>query len=259
MRRRMRDTLVRDLRVRVGAEDRVEVRTLFQNAMFDLLLYMSLGATLSPEVLDEMQDMQLWVVRTITGFPISSFPTLTKRLFCKRWEAHLAVRRRQDEILLPLIEARRSVSMPRGADDPPCYADSLLALRVADEGDRPLTDSELVSLCSEFLSGGTDSTVTLLEWIMAELVNHPDKQAKVYEEVRSKPELSEGDLQGMSYLKVVVLEGLRLHPPAHFLLPHGIQSDTEVGGYRFPKGAEVNFLITEFWRLVSLLQYRLCI
>ncbi|KAI4979275.1 hypothetical protein ZWY2020_016028 [Hordeum vulgare] len=139
--------------------------------------------------------MQLGVVRTIIGFPIFSFfPTLTKRLFRKRWEAHLAVRRRQDEILLQLIEARRSVSVPRGADDPPCYANSLLALRVADEGDRPLTDSELVSLCSEFLSGGTNSTVTSLEWIMAELVNHPDMQAKVYEEVRSKPELIEGDL-----------------------------------------------------------------
>nr|BAJ90784.1 predicted protein [Hordeum vulgare subsp. vulgare]BAJ90974.1 predicted protein [Hordeum vulgare subsp. vulgare]BAJ94889.1 predicted protein [Hordeum vulgare subsp. vulgare] len=256
----MRDTLVRDLRVRAGAGDPVEVRTLFWNAMFNLLVYMSLGVRLAPEVLDEMQDMQLWVVRAIIGFPIFSFfPALTKRLFRKRWEAHLAVPRRQDEILLLLIEARRSVSVPRGADDPPCYADSLLALRVADEGDRPLTDSELVSLCSEFLSGGTNSTVTSLEWIMVELVNHPDMQAKVYEEVRSKPELSRGDLQGMPYLKAVVLEGLRLHPPAHFLLPHGVQSDMENGGYRVPKGAEVNFLITEFGRWVSLLQYLLCI
>jgi hypothetical protein len=28
-----------------------------------------------------------------------------------------------------------------------------------------------------------DSTVTLIEWIMAELVNHLDTQAKVHEEV----------------------------------------------------------------------------
>jgi len=32
----------------------------------------------------------------------------------------------------------------------------------------------VVSLCSEFLSGGTDSTMTLLEGIMAELANHLD-------------------------------------------------------------------------------------
>ncbi|XP_034583958.1 cytochrome P450 89A2-like [Setaria viridis] len=58
------------------------------------------------------------------------------------------------------------------------------ALRVPDpdEDDRPLTDTEMVSLCSEILNGGTDTTVTLVEWIMAELVNHPDVQAKVHDE-----------------------------------------------------------------------------
>jgi cytochrome P450 len=70
----------------------------------------------------------------------------------------------------------------------------------------------------------------------------------VYEEVRSKSELNEGDLQEMPYLKAVVLEGLRLHPPGHFLLPHGVRSDADIGGYRVPSGAEVNFLIAEFGR-----------
>ena len=70
----------------------------------------------------------------------------------------------------------------------------------------------------------------------------------MYEEVRSKSELNEGDLQEMPYLKAVVLEGLRLHPPGHFLLPHGVRSDADIGGYRMPRGAEVNFLVAEFGR-----------
>jgi cytochrome P450 len=56
----------------------------------------------------------------------------------------------------------------------------------------------------------------------------------VYEEVKSKPELNDGDL--------------RLHPPAHFVLPHGVQSDAEIDGYTVPKGAEVNFLLGGFGR-----------
>jgi cytochrome P450 len=112
-----------------------------------------------------------------------------------------------DEILLPLIHARTKSR----DDNPPCYAESLLGLRVPGEGDRPLTDGEVVSMCLEFLSTGNDGTATLLEWIMAELVNRPKMQARVYEEVRSKPELSEEDLQAMPSLKAVVLEGLRLH------------------------------------------------
>lgn len=191
---------------------------------------------------EENGDIQMQILRSITSFPIFSFfPAVTKKLFRRRWESYVAVRRRQDEIFLPLIQARRG-------DDPPCYADSVLALRVADEGNRPLTDAEVVSLCSEFLNAGTDTTLTLLEWIMAELVNHPDVQAKVHEEVKSRPELNDGDLEQARYLKAVVLEGLRLHPPAHFLLPHGVQSDAEIAGYAVPKGAEVNVMHGGFGR-----------
>ncbi|KAK8445941.1 hypothetical protein SEVIR_9G412232v4 [Setaria viridis] len=243
-RRAALDVLVADLlRARGGdSSSAVQVRPAFRRALFQMLVYMSLGARLGEEVLEEVQDIQMQILRSITSFPIFSFfPAVTKKLFRRRWESYVAVRRRQDEIFLPLIQARRG-------NDPPCYADSVLALRVADEGNRPLTDAEVVSLCSEFLNAGTDTTLTLLEWIMAELVNHPDVQAKVHEEVKSRPELNDGDLEQARYLKAVVLEGLRLHPPAHFLLPHGVQSDAEIAGYAVPKGAEVNVMHGGFGR-----------
>uniref|UniRef100_A0ACD5YQ56 Uncharacterized protein n=1 Tax=Avena sativa TaxID=4498 RepID=A0ACD5YQ56_AVESA len=246
-RRQSRDALVRDLLLCRRDGGVAEVRPAFRRAMFELLVYMSLGARLAPEALDEVQELQLRMLRSMTSFPIFSFfPALTKRLFRRRWAGYVAVRRRQEEIFLPLIQARRE----RDSRDsgPTCYADSLLALRVAEEGGRPLTDAEAVSLCSEFLNGGTDTTVTSLEWIMAELVNRPDVQSKVYEEVKARPELDD-DPQATPYLKAVVLEALRLHPPGHFLLPHGVQSDgAEVGGHAVPKGAEVNFLVADFGR-----------
>ncbi|RCV44658.1 hypothetical protein SEVIR_9G394900v4 [Setaria viridis] len=247
-RRAALDVLVADLlRARGGdSSNPVLLRPAFRLALFQMLVYMGLSARLDAEVLDEVQDILLKILRSITCFPIFSFfPAITKKIFRKRWEAYVTVSRRLDEILLPLIQARRAA---RRGDDPPCYVDSVLALRLPDEGDRPLTDAEVVSLCSEFLNAGTDTTVTLLEWIMAELVNHPDVQAKVYEEVKSKPELNDDDLQEARYLKAVVMEGLRLHPPAHFVLPHGLQSDAEIAGYTVPKGAEVNVLLGEFGR-----------
>uniref|UniRef100_A0ACD5ZTG0 Uncharacterized protein n=1 Tax=Avena sativa TaxID=4498 RepID=A0ACD5ZTG0_AVESA len=219
------------------------VRPLLRRAMFELLVFMCFGARLGREAMDEVEELQHLGLLSITAFPVFAFfPAVTKRLFRRSWAAYLEVRRRQDEVFVPLIHAER------GDSDPPCYAQSLLAVRLDDdEGGRRLTDAEMVSLCSEFLSGGTDTTVTLVEWIMAELVNRPDVQAKVYEEVKANPELN--DLQAMPYLKAAVLEGLRLHPPGHLLLPHGLRSgDAEIGGYTVPKGAEVNFLVAEMGR-----------
>ena len=198
----------------------------------------------------EREEGSIPTLASFTAFPVFAFlPPLTKRLLRKRWAAHVAVRRSLDELFTPLIHAARRRAGDE--DHPPCYAESLLALRVADEGDRPLTDAEMVSLCSEFLNAGTDTTVTLVEWIMAELVNNPDVQAKVYEEVTTggNPELdldaAAGNVRPLPYLRAVVLEGLRLHPPAHFLIPHGTRSDAEIGGYTVPRGAEVNFLVAE--------------
>ncbi|VAI87011.1 unnamed protein product [Triticum turgidum subsp. durum] len=170
----------------------VTLRPLLRRAMFELLLYMCFGARLGREALDEVEELQHQALLSVTTFPVFAFfPAVTKRLFGRRWAACLAVRRRQDEVFVPLIHAKR------GDGDPPCYADSLLAVRVADEGGRQLTDAEMA----------------------------------------------------MPYLKAVVLEGLRLHPPGHFVLPHGVQSgDAEIAAYAVPKGAEVNFLVAEIGR-----------
>lgn len=40
-----------------------------------------------------------------------------------------------------------------------------------------------MSLCSEFLTGGTDTTATTLQWIMANLVKQPEVQQKLWTEI----------------------------------------------------------------------------
>uniref|UniRef100_A0A0D3HFL5 Cytochrome P450 n=2 Tax=Oryza TaxID=4527 RepID=A0A0D3HFL5_9ORYZ len=89
---------------------------------------------------------------------------------------------------------------------------------------------------------------------MAELVKNPSIQSKLYEEIKFKTggggrhEVSEEDVHDMPYLKAVVLEGLRKHPPAHMLLPHKAAEDMDVGGYLIPKGTIVNFMVAEMGR-----------
>ncbi|KAJ6366124.1 hypothetical protein OIU77_002660 [Salix suchowensis] len=88
----------------------------------------------------------------------------------------------------------------------------------------------MVSLCSEFLNAGTDTTSTALQWIIANLVKYQQIQEKLFVEIEGvvqdgEENIKEEEMQKMPYLKAVILEGLRRHPPGHFVLPHAVTED----------------------------------
>jgi cytochrome P450 len=58
-------------------------------------------------------------------------------------------------------------------------------------------------------------------------------------------EVKEEDLHKLPYLKAVVLEGLRRHPPAHFVLPHAVTEDVVLDGNLVPKNASLNFMVAD--------------
>jgi cytochrome P450 len=236
----------------------------FRYAMFCLLVLMCFGERLDePAVRDIAAAQQAWLMFVGRNTNIFAFwPALTRILFRGRLQKGLDARRRQKELFVPLIEARRErkkqLSSGGGAAALPekettfehSYVDTLLDIKLPDEGNRALTDEEIANLCSEFLTAGTDTTSTALQWIMAELIKNPAVQEKLYSEIKAacgdeREEVGEEDTHSMPYLKAVVLEGLRRHPPAHFVLAHKAAEDIEVGGYLIPKGATVNFTVAE--------------
>ncbi|PON49923.1 Cytochrome P450, E-class, group I [Trema orientale] len=91
--------------------------------------------------------------------------------------------------------------------------------------------------------GGSDTTSTALEWLMAELVRNPRVMKKAQEEVRSvvgnKGEIDMNDINQMEYLKCVIKETLRLHPPAVLLVPRRTMASVELGGYNIPENTRV--------------------
>jgi cytochrome P450 len=227
-------------------ESPVPVMEPFQYAMFCLLVYMCFGCGDRDDDarVRDIEATQRELLANFLSFQVFSFlPSVTKLVFRRRWEKLVSLRRRQEELFLPLVQARRDA----GADGD-CYVDSLIKFTIPEDGGRALTDGEIVSLCSEFLSAGTDTTATALQWVLANLVKNPEMQGRLRDEVSgvvgaAAGEVREEDLQAMPYLKAVVLEALRRHPPGHFLLPHAVHEDTTLDGYRVPAGAPVNFAV----------------
>ncbi|KAJ8467250.1 hypothetical protein OPV22_029802 [Ensete ventricosum] len=166
------------------------------------------------------------------------------------------LRKRQMDCLVPLVRARRAFVESGGKKDPgsawemvspvgEAYIDSLFGMEPGDKG--RLGEDELVTLCSEVMSAGTDTSATMLEWAMLHLVLDQSAQERLYEEIVGKVgrdngrKITEADVEGMSYLQAVVKETMRRHPPSHFVLSHAATRETELGGYRIPADASVEF------------------
>lgn len=185
-----------------------------------------------------------------------SSPKITKLLFWRRYQRMLSMRRRQEEVFIPLIRACRARRDAAGESfEMDCYVDSLIGLQIPEDDDdsrkRLLMDGEIVALCTEFLSGPVDSTVNVIQWAMANLVARPEIQAKLRAEINSVAGHNHGilvdeeHLPRMPYLRAVVLESLRRHPPARFILPHAAAGEDgeALDGFTVPREVSVNFTL----------------
>ena len=94
-----------------------------------------------------------------------------------------------------------------------------------------------------FLAGVNAGAITMI-WAMTELIRHPKVMKKLQQEIRvtlgdNKEKITEQDLEKVHYLKLVIQETFRLHPPAPLLLPRETMSDIKIQGYNIPKNTMI--------------------
>ncbi|TXG46879.1 hypothetical protein EZV62_026173 [Acer yangbiense] len=228
--------------------------------MFGLLVLMCFGDKLDEKKIKELEDVQRSLLINSRRFNVLNFwPRVTKFVFRKKWQEFWQLRNQQTSVYMSLIRERRTIKegrLSKAKEDHDhqeyvlAYVDTLFDMQLPVEK-RKLNDHEIMSLCTEFLAAGTDSTSTTLQWVMANLVKYPNIQAKVFDEIKGvvgidyKGEIKEDDLQKMPYLKAVILESLRRHPPAHFVVPHAVTEDMVLNGYLIPMNASINFMVAE--------------
>ncbi|KAE8664473.1 hypothetical protein F3Y22_tig00112762pilonHSYRG00057 [Hibiscus syriacus] len=214
-----------------------------------ILICLCFGAKISEERIKKIESI-LKDVMLITSPQLPDFLPMLTPLFRRQMKEAKALRKRQLECFVPLIKNRRAfvekgenpnqeMVSPVGA----AYIDSLFGLKPETRG--PLGEEEYVTLCSEVISAGTDTSATTVEWTMLHLVMNQEIQNKLYQEivgvVGKNGDIKDEDVEKMPYLEAVVKETFRRHPPGHFLLSHAAIKDTELGGYTIPAGAYVEF------------------
>jgi cytochrome P450 len=143
--------------------------------------------------------------------------------------------RRLDSIIYRLIKLRRTSSEVR--DD---LLSLLLHSRVEDDGNR-MSDRQLRDEAMTLFLSGHKTTALALSWTWYLLAQHPGAMVELETELQAvlggrAPTVA--DLPRLRYTERVVMESLRLYPPAYALGRKAIH-DCEIGGYHVPAGTAV--------------------
>ncbi|KAJ7969240.1 Cytochrome P450 [Quillaja saponaria] len=120
--------------------------------------------------------------------------------------------------------------------------DVLIKLQDSCDLEFKMVDDNIKGIAQDMFAGGTETTATVMEWAISELVKNPRVMEKAQAEIRQalegKKKIYEADTQDLVYLKSIIKETLRLHPPGALHVRQS-RERCEVSGYEIPKGAKV--------------------
>uniref|UniRef100_A0A0D9WRC9 Ent-kaurene oxidase n=1 Tax=Leersia perrieri TaxID=77586 RepID=A0A0D9WRC9_9ORYZ len=140
---------------------------------------------------------------------------------------------RKDAVMRALIK-KQMERIARG-ESRISYLDFLM------EENTQLTAEELTLLVWELLVESSDTTFVSSEWAMYEIAKNPDKQERLYQEIREvcgDETVTEEHLPRMPYLNAVFHETLRRHSPVTLLPPRMVNEDITIAGYDVPPGTQ---------------------
>ncbi|KAL6289242.1 hypothetical protein ACE6H2_006752 [Prunus campanulata] len=184
------------------------------------------------------------------GFNIADlYPSLTfLRSMSGMKPALMKIQKKIDEILQDIVrehKMKREASTKgfgRLGEHEEDLLDTLLNYEEANKHEFHLTTDQIKAVTMDIFSAGSETSATTMEWAMSELLKNPRVMEKAQLEVRQafegKNKIEEEDVQMLHYLKLVMKETFRLHPPGP-LIPREARERCEIGGYTILAKAKI--------------------
>ncbi|XP_040382973.1 desmethyl-deoxy-podophyllotoxin synthase-like [Oryza brachyantha] len=136
----------------------------------------------------------------------------------------------------------RAAAAAAGGDEEDLL-DVLLRIQSQDKTNPVLTTENIKTVIIDIFVASSETAATSLQWTMSELVRNPRVMRKAQDEVRrvlaGQDWVTEESLGDLHYLRLVIKESLRLHPPVTMLLPRDCREPCQVLGFDVPEGAMV--------------------
>ncbi|MGC3001662.1 cytochrome P450 [Streptomyces sp. G35A] len=114
-------------------------------------------------------------------------------------------------------------------------------LEATDDNGDPIGEQEIHDQVVAILTPGSETIASTIMWLLEVLAAHPEHGDRVRDEVEAvtggRPVAFE-DVRKLTHTGNVVVEAMRLRP-AVWILTRRAVTDTELGGYRIPAGADI--------------------
>ncbi|KAL5077382.1 hypothetical protein RYX36_016366 [Vicia faba] len=156
--------------------------------------------------------------------------------------------RQTDQIFENIINDHKGESYAKAKDDQgdaeeEDLVDVLLKYEDGSNKDFSLTKDNIKAIILDVFGAGSETSTSTIDWAMVEMVREPRIMKKAQEEVREvfkmKGKVDENGINELNYLKSIVKETLRLHPPAPLLLPRECGQACEINGFHIPTKTKV--------------------
>jgi cytochrome P450/predicted Zn-dependent protease len=208
-----------------------ETRDLHEE-MMRLMLEIAAKTILGIDVLEEAHDFgrALETALKIIEAPSGRFTWLHGWLLTPNSLRLRQALHRLDDVIYRLIDQRRT-----SGDDWDDLLSSLLRARLDHDGSR-MNDEQLRDEAMNLFLAGRETTALALSWTLYLLAQHPGAMSELETELHAvlggrAPTVA--DLPQFHYTEWVLMESLRLFPPA-FSLGRKVIRDCEIGGYHVP-------------------------
>ncbi|KAF5191729.1 Cytochrome p450 [Thalictrum thalictroides] len=188
------------------------------------------------------------VIRLAAGFDIADLYPSMKFLEAlsgtrtKLEKTHLEVDKMLDVVINDHINNKNRIKNENGEFEED-LVDVLLRVQASNELDMPISMDNVKGVILDMFTGGSDTSSTAIEWAFSELLKNPEAMAKAQAEVREvfngKKRIEQEDMNQLRYIKLVVKETLRMHPPAPLLIPRECSATCEIDGYEIPEKARI--------------------
>ncbi|KAI5070317.1 hypothetical protein GOP47_0014660 [Adiantum capillus-veneris] len=142
-------------------------------------------------------------------------------------------------------EHKKLIRVKPPSHDEKCAIDHMLDAQMNGE----ITEDNILYIVENINVAAIETTLWSIEWGLAELVNNPDIQSKVRDELnmvlgKGVP-LTEADVPRLPFLHAVVKETMRLHMAIPLLVPHMNLHQAKLAGYDIP--AESKILVNAWY------------